>query len=63
MPFELPDLAWSTWFIAALCGAILAILVPKLAPRGSRAAGVIVFVIICLAAVCAVIGIIKWTSQ
>jgi hypothetical protein len=60
MPFALPDLAWSTWLLAAAGGFALAALVPKLAPDGSRSSGIIVFIIICLASVCGAIGALKW---
>lgn len=60
MPFALPDLEWSTWLIVAAGGFGLAMLVPKLAPRGSRVSGALMFVIICLAAVCGVLGALKW---
>ena len=46
--------------LVALGGFVLAWLVPKLAPDGSRSSGVIVFLIICVASVCGVIGALKW---
>jgi len=58
--FALPDLAWSTWLLAAAGGFILAMLVPKLLPDGSRFSSVLVFTIICLASVCGVIGALKY---
>jgi len=60
MTLALPDLAWTTWLLVALGGFVLAWLVPKLAPEGSRSSGSIVFLIICLASVCGVIGALKW---
>jgi len=62
MPFGLPDLEWSTWILVAAGGFVLAAVVPKLAPRGSRFGGAVVFVIICLASVCGVIGAVKWVG-
>jgi hypothetical protein len=63
MPLGLPDLAWSTWLLVAAGGFVLAWLVPKLAPDGSRSSGIIVFIIICLASVCGVIGALKWFGE
>jgi hypothetical protein len=60
MPLGLPDLEWSTWLLIALGGFILAALVRKLAPDGSRSAGQLMFVIICLAAICGFIGVVRW---
>jgi hypothetical protein len=60
MSFALPELAWSTWLLAALGGFILAWLVPKLAPEGSRSGSVLVFLFLCLASLCGVIGALKW---
>jgi hypothetical protein len=63
MPFSLPDLPWLTWLLIALGGFVLAMLVPKFAPDGSRFAGRFAFVIILLASVCAVLGVLKWFNS
>jgi hypothetical protein len=62
MPFNLPDLEWTTWLYIALAGGVIALLCSHFSNE-RRGLGFVAFLATIVAAFCGVVGFVQWMKR